>query len=488
VLAAAAAVTAAWGTAAAAAEGLTQADMKTLAEIAAAAERGDCAKVVKRSEPLVERRGDVLPGQLAAALYDGIAGCALAARDTEKAYAAALRGTAIPESSPELWYIRLGAEQRMKRYGAAAATIEAMADGHGAALNAIPLPELWNLLDDMKSAGAAEARMRALKLLASDRFAPAELFGSNDNFRYVYAQALLSAGDSVSAEPLIHALETPEIVAAASLDPRMRASLASTDVRAAAETTLARHRLWLAREPDRLRPLIAVATNLRQLGRAGEALDLLKTAEPRLGKLTAGEDADQVNWWWNEVAQTQEALARADETVAAYAMGMKASEGGAPNVSQLINLALAQIRFGRPKDALATLAVRELSAGGASPYGTMLYRHARACALHLLGRGGEAAADVDYVRSHEKDAPGAVTQLFLCLGDMDAAAASAVRRLDDPDLRADMLLQLSDFDLAPPPLATDKAAQNLEALKKRADVQAAVARAGGTRRFNVAEI
>lgn len=118
----------------------------------------------------------------------------------------------------------------------------------------------------------------------------------------------------------------------------------------------------------------------------------------------------------------------------------------------------------------------------------MLYRRARACALHLSGRGGEGAQDVEYVRSHEKDAPAAVTDLYLCLGDMEAAAASAIGRLDDPELRAEMLLELSDFDLAPPPMQTDRTAQNLQILKKRPDVQAAMKRAGGTRRFNIAEI
>lgn len=117
----------------------------------------------------------------------------------------------------------------------------------------------------------------------------------------------------------------------------------------------------------------------------------------------------------------------------------------------------------------------------------MLYRRARACALHLSGGGAEAAADVAYIKSHEKDAPGAVTDLYLCLGDMEVAAASASRRLNDPELRSDLLLDLSDYELAPSLIPTAQVAQNLGALKNPADAQAAIKRAGGTRRFNLAE-
>lgn len=469
-------------------QGLTKAENEALVAITKAAEKEDCDTILKRGAPLVERRQRALTGDVVAALYGLMAGCHDRANRREETYRLALLGTALPEASDGLWYLRLAWEMETKRFGELAKTLETMAQGHGAALNALPLPWMWGFLQDMKKAGATEARMRVLKLLASEAYAPAETFGSNEAFRFAYARDLLSAGASAEAGAFVRSLEEPHNIAAALLDTRMRAWVPSEDVAAAARKMLARNREWLARNPDRLRPLIAAATNLRQLGRAEEALELLRTAEPRLDRLAEAEDSDHVNWWWNEVALTYEFLNRPDEAVEAYRRGMKASEGGQPNVSQLINLALAQNRFGRPRDALETLAVRDLSESGASPYGTMLYRRARACAYHLDGRGGEGAADVEYIRSHEEDAPSAVTDLFLCLGDMEAAAASAVRRLDDPELRADLLLELSDYALAPPPLPSDRIAQNLEALKKRPDVRAAIERAGGTRKFNVAEL
>jgi tetratricopeptide (TPR) repeat protein len=475
------------GTASAQAGEPTKADRKALAEIGAALAKGDCASILKRGARLVERGQRSLGEGLTASIYEMMAFCHLEAKRLDKAYALAMRGTALAESSPELWTIRLDIEAWEKRYADAASTLEAMALGQGAALNSIRPNWMWELLRGMKDAGMAEGRSRVLKLLASDAYAPLETYGSNDGFRFEYAQDRLAAGDTATAGRVVATLESPSNIAAASLDPRMRGYLPSLDVAAAAAKKLARHQSWVAREPDRLRPLIAAAENLRQLGRAEEALALLRSAEPRLAKLTAAEDSDHVNWWWNELAITYGTLRRLDEAVAAYGNGIKASEDGAPNVSQLINLALAQNRFGRPEAALETLARRDLAAGGASPYGVMLYRQARACALHMDGRGGEGAADVAYIKSHEKDAPAAVMDVHLCLGDMEAAAASAVRRLEDPELRPDVLLELSDFDLAPPPLASDRIARNLEELKKRPDVKAAIEGAGGIRRFNVAE-
>jgi hypothetical protein len=71
------------------------------------------------------------------------------------------------------------------------------------------------------------------------------------------------------------------------------------------------------------------------------------------------------------------------------------------------------------------------------------------------------------------------------MGDMEGAAAVVVRRLDDPDQRVEALLQLSDYDDPPVPVPPAPLDAPLRALKERADVKAAVARAGGIRRFHV---
>lgn len=228
---------------------LTKSELKALSEIGIAAEAGKCETVLKRAQPLVERSRQALPNDLAATLYEMMADCQIEAKRIDLAHALALRATALAESSPRLWYIRFYGDIEKKRYDDAAATFEAMTLGHSAALNHFPLDSMWSFIREMKDAGASGTRTRVLKLLASDSYAPAETFGSNDGFRFSYAKDLLAAGNSVAAAPVIRKLEDPQNIAKASLDPRMRVHLADGDVKAAAERRLARHREWVAREP-----------------------------------------------------------------------------------------------------------------------------------------------------------------------------------------------------------------------------------------------
>lgn len=72
---------AACGAAAAAQTGEpTKADLKALADIAVAAEAGNCDRVLKRAGPLVERRRQVLPADFTASLYELMAACHLEAK------------------------------------------------------------------------------------------------------------------------------------------------------------------------------------------------------------------------------------------------------------------------------------------------------------------------------------------------------------------------------------------------------------------------
>ena len=191
-----------------------------------------------------------------------------------------------------------------------------------------------------------------------------------------------------------------------------------------------------------------------------------------------------INWYWDALGRSWHMLGRYDEMVEAFRKGAAAGEDGTPNVSQVINLAQAQNAFGRGDEALRTLAA---FADGrkSSPYGEMEMRFARGCAQAVAGRPAEAVADVAFAKAHDKDHGEALADLLLCLGDMDGAAAAFIARLDDPDRRADALEQLSDYDDPPVALPPDPINSRLDALKARPDVKAAIARAGGTRRFHV---
>ena len=114
-----------------------------------------------------------------------------------------------------------------------------------------------------------------------------------------------------------------------------------------------------------------------------------------------------------------------------------------------------------------------------------MLRATRGCAYAGLGRKEAAADDLIYAKAHEKDAPDALQDLLLCMGDLDEAAALLKRRLANPNQRIRVLVELSDFADPPVRLPSAPSAAGWRALKARPDVQAVAAQAGGTGRFDV---
>jgi len=70
---------------------------------------------------------------------------------------------------------------------------------------------------------------------------------------------------------------------------------------------------------------------------------------------------------------------------------------------------------------------------------------------------------------------------------MDKAAASIIRRLGDPDQRAEALKDLSNYDPLPPGFPPGPFGTGERQLQQRADIQAAVAKAGGAGTFRLQE-
>jgi tetratricopeptide (TPR) repeat protein len=242
----------------------------------------------------------------------------------------------------------------------------------------------------------------------------------------------------------------------------------------------------MATHPYRLEAVYKTSENLRQLGRAREALEVLRAAEAEIGTPGAFSDLeDHLSWFWDNMARTYRMLGRYDDALAAYAKGGSARERGNLNVSQVLNMAGNQLSFGRNEDALRTIAVFDDPKRRRSPYGEMVLRYVRGCAHAFAGRRDLTGPDLAYAKAHEKDNREAFAWLMLCTGDMDGAAAAYIKRLDDPEQRGDALMSFSDFDdpsVARPPDPFDSL---LKAVAARPDVKAAIKRAGGVRRFRV---
>lgn len=467
-----------------------QKDIADLQAAAQAAERRDCPAAVKVVAPLVDRKPDHLPPIVLAGAYQLAAFCELMTGKQADAYRHALAGSALPDSSDDLWRLRLELEVEEGRLAAAVTTIEAMSQGRGAALNGERQEVLYRLDRLVTDARDLGLRRRLLAVLVASSYVPDKPMDSADGFRLRYAGLLSDAGDQAGMRVAIADIADPGVLRDIALDKRLSAALpAGFDLRHAVERALAETRAVAERNPTLIRPVLQTAAYLRVLGRPAEALKTLDAIEKRIGVEGAfGDAAEQTIWWWDERGRAYSMLGRHDEELAALRKGGEEKENGGLNVSQVINLAQTQVDIGRPADALATLAVFDSTARDTSPFGAMQVRYTRACANSLLGKPEAAAADAAFVRAHEKDAPGTVTELLLCLGDIDGAAASFVRRLDDPERRVAALSDLSDYDAPPVSVPSSPIKVHLPAVKARANVRAAIVRAGGTQRLHVQDV
>lgn len=428
-----------------------------------------------------------LPAQARAAILGLAANCAMAVGDKEDAHRHAVEATRLDPAEPQFWRIRLGLELEGKRDAEAVDTVAAMASGNAEALNAMPIQWFHRMNENLKRQPDVAQRRHLLKILAGPDYQPDEALATGDYFKRDYAAMLADAGDKAAAAALVAQIHDPLALIVVSVDPRLNAGLPSGfDGRAAVEAWLTRAREVAASHAGSMAAVLEIARSLRQLGRPQEALATLEAARPDGPQGATFTDLDeQENWWWDGMARTYAMLGRYDEATAAYCRGIGAREFGALNVSQTLNLAHAHLRFGHPDRALATVADFETAGYNASPYGNMELHLVRGCA-RLADRQADAArTDIAYAAAHERDHPEALMDLLLCADDLDGAAAALIRRLDDPDRRSSALLQMSDFD--PPPASFPQMPydRRLPDLKARADVQAAIARAGGTRRYRL---
>lgn len=450
-----------------------------------ASQRGDCPTVLNLLRPQLRPDSVAqLDPEIAPEVYHLAAYCAEVTGSLAEARAFVVAGTAYAAASDALWHARLGLDVRAKAYEDAVATVVAMSEGRGRALNSYDTRWLYRLDTQLREAKADAARERFLRVVTASGFDPDEPMVSKDGFRERLIRILHARGDRAGVATLVGQIETTSPLIRLSLHPDFAGMLpAGFDPRAAAQRELQQVRATMLRYPRHLAPILRAATLLRALGQPTDALAMLESAQADGRQLADYVDADEKTpWWWDSLGSTHMMLGNADATLAAYREGGKTNEDGQPNVSQVINMAGVQNRIGRFADALKTLPA-EGADFPVSPFGAMQIRLVRVCANAALGNAPAVATDRAAIEANSKDDPESLRDLYLCIGDIDAAAKAVIAELDNPDQRVATLLDFSDYD-APPasePLPVTHA--RWIALKQRTDVQAALKTAGGVRRF-----
>lgn len=463
-------------------------DLKQIQQLGSFASTNDCKGVIKLGTRIVDRgSAPTLPPKLMASVYEIVSFCETETGSREAALTHAVAGTRLDDSSDGLWLERLWLEIQLNKFEDAVTTVEAMTQGRGSALNKAPIQWYYLINRQLLDAGKTDTRARLLKVLTDSSYVPNEPGVTVDGFRAEYIPILLERGETPAARTMLGEIENPDSLIDISLDPRTRALLPDDfDARTAVEKALKNTQAQMTLHSRALDYVIESASLLRMLGRADEALTLLRSVEAKIGDPSQWDDPDRIVWWWDGLARTYLRLNRFDDAVTAFRGGAKLNESGSPNISQVINLAAAQLEFGHPADVLVTMAAFDDPARKGSPYGEAQVRVYRGCANFLLGNAGPAQADFDYLVAHEQDAPAALTEMLMCRKDEDGAAASYIRRLGKVDQRVAALRALSEFDPVPGPARPSPVTQLTDQVKARPDVQAAIASAGGVRRFHVA--
>lgn len=335
-----------------------------------------------------------------------------------------------------------------------------------------------------KSGGGAELQARVIDALFQTGWDP-----ESSRLWQIRALQLAEQGDRARIAAYLRRIDQSSSRLAVSVDRRLddyRTVVPEAfDVDAALATELETARLAASAEPGTLEDGYLYAYALMTLGRFEEGLVAVNAAIAKAEAQAAKPGApaissDDLIWALDTRSRILVFMGRHEEAVADLRRASRRPEGGTMNVSHAINLGALYNRIDRPADALE--AVIDIVDGTASPFGMVQAALVRACAYAALGRQADLKATEAWIMAHAADDPDAVVQVAACTDNQSAAANDLIARLDDPVRRADALLAVQDYLPSPAPTAHDaRVILFAQALRNRADVRAAIDRAGYVR-------
>jgi len=422
------------------------------------------------------------------------ANCALRLKTPEEAYADVRAATKLAKADDWLWTTRIELAIELNRPDDVVEAVQSLTMVSPSALNAVDPQFFYRFRRDETAAGRAAEVKHVFAMLEKVGYAPSDPIQSPDGVWWDYARLVDSDGDTAHAAALISRIGDIKSLMAISFDPQFGPIVASEpdhfDLRAAQERQLQRDEAAMKVSPDLLQLVIRTIRDLRALGRFDDALALDQSTIDRASRDSKDalgfKDLDRwLNWAMEAKADILFELGREDEALEIERAAAKVSEGGHPNVSQVINLAEHLEADRRAPEALDTLRVFD-SGRAVSPFGAGWIHAERACAGQQLGHNTEVATELAYLDDHATDNPLARIKAYLCVNDTDGAAQAVIAELHDPNRRLQGLISLSEFDLRASllPLEAERLAR-LKEVGARPDVKAAIAAAGGIQHIHL---
>lgn len=364
----------------------------------------------------------------------------------------------------------------------AADTVLLIAASDAKALETLPTPVLVEVMRSLhKDDGRAFDVDYALDAAG---WQPADAtLGEIDGLRLRLIMGLLRRDRLDDAGPVVARLISPASLARIGIDrrfqplwPAIEARLGpGADIADAAFVGATKARFDAA--PTSLIARLGYAEALNIASREPEALAVLDVARTPAELAALG---DREVWLVNLQAALLGDAGQIDAALARYAaLNTTPVAGRAAMAATMINHALFALSVDRPKEALAAADFADANGAAGNDFGRAYLAQARSCALTLLGKPADAAAQAAPVLAHPEVNADAALAVMICLGQRDAAAALIIRQLGDPDERMDMLFELQPFLIADRAGARDvRQRAALRQLKQRGDVKAAFLKAG----------
>ena len=408
---------------------------------------------------------------------------ATVAGEHARAYALIRRVTALDTVTPADWSARFYYALEAGETVDAFASLTRVAEQWPEQMRRVPVNLIYRALQrEARNLPNTDAELRLLTALFEiqwrDRYRgePSELWRQ-------MALLLLERGDVARAREALARVTDPASVVRARADRRFDAMRAAEpalfDVAAAAARELERARNQAESLRDLIEPTLVLIGALDANNRCEEALEVTERAIER----AAGPDAEKdpyrdggryFVWLLDWRASLFGCLGRWDEALRQRVQAAVLTESGSPNTSQVINLAGLYGRLGRPADALDAIE----RVGRRSEYGGMQEQSVRLRAYVQLGDADGVRSALDFMSEHREDALATYQSALLIAGDVDAAAAVLIQRLDDERDRADALYGMQDFADRPRPPFEEEGSGRWSELMERDDVSAAIERVG----------
>ncbi|WP_417483200.1 hypothetical protein [Maricaulis sp.] len=401
--------------------------------------------------------------------------------DTETALALWDQAEPLTDHPGWLNYMRVYAYRSLEDWDQAFARLIMLQTQDEELFDAIQLPVMFEVVNELESAGNIEHQQELLELMVS-AYDPESPMTTLDYARLRLARIHARAGDmdtallqvrQIKRGPALDSIRTERL-----FEPlwSLEGFSQMTDPSAALRTELEEARTVAAAQADLLEPLNTQVRVLLALGRSAEAEATARSADARLHAGEAFLDADeQVSWLLNEWAYALYALGRIEEGNETMRRAANFTESGAANVSQTINLAEMLVYQQRPADALEVIEL--MNDRSASPYGDMWAWEVQATARRQLGELEASEAILAIMAEHWSDNPSAYQKALISAGRIDEAAALLVRRLEDPEHAPGALAALQQYQ----PVFTTPAmglalewAEQFHALAQRPEVAAAL--------------